>query len=228
MGRRRVEFMGMVLRPQVESTRLKMVFRDNPSKPLVGYRVTVAAKTFAEDEPQSTPVAMITSRQGVLLLKHDPENPMLWLTIHSGKALLARLPFATGVTSQQTFQLLDDSIRLSVEGEIEILTGKLIDLVARRSTYMALSKLWAGKKEWKKVDEEIRKLEALPGAEEFQTLLTTIREPALVEANRIRRRRTAAKIRKMSDQMSELINRYLDAESIISFKTELNELRALN
>ncbi|MCH7686860.1 MAG: hypothetical protein IH899_09295, partial [Planctomycetes bacterium] len=198
MGRRRVELMGMVLRPQVESTRLKMVFRSNSSKPLVGYRVTVTAKTFADDEPQTEPVEMLTNRQGTLLLKHDPDNPMLWLTIHSGKALLARLPFATGVVSKQTFQLFDDSLRLSVEGEIEILKGKLIDLVARRSTHMAFAKFMAGKKEWEKVDEEIRKLEALPTTEEFQTLLTTIREPALEEANRIRRRRTAAKIRKMS------------------------------
>ena len=228
MGRRRVEFLGMVLRPQVESTRLKMVFRSNPLKPLVGYRVTVASKMFADDEPNTEPLEMITNRQGTLLLKHDPHNPMLWLTIHSGRALLARLPFATGVTSKETFQLLDDSLRLSVEGEIEILTGKLIDIVARRSTHMAFAKFMAGKNEWEKVDEEIRKLEALPGAEEFQTLLTTIREPALQEANRIRRRRTAAKIRKMSDHISELINEYLDAESIISFKTELNDLRGTN
>jgi hypothetical protein len=227
MGRRRVELMGMVLRPQVESTRLKMVFRSNPSKPLVGYRVTVAAKTLADDKPQADPVKMITNRQGSLLLKHDPNNPMLWLSIHSGNALLARLPFATGVTSKETFQLLDDSIRLSVEGEIEILQGKLIDLVARRSTHMALAKIMAGKKDWKKVDEEIRKLEALPGAEEFQTLLTTIREPALEEANRIGRRRTAAKIQKMSKKMSDLINSYLDTESIISLKSELTDLRAV-
>jgi hypothetical protein len=228
MRRRRVELMGMVLRPQVESTRLKMVFRFNPSKPLVGYRVTVAAKTFVDDEPKSPPLEMITNRQGLLLLKHDPHNPMLWLTIHSGKALLARLPFATGVASKDTFHLLDDSLRLSVEGEIEILKGKLIDLVARRSSHMASAKSMAGKKEWKKVDEEIRKLETLPGAEEFQTLLTTIREPALQEAKRIRRRRTAVKIQKMGDSMSELIDRYLDTESIISFKTELNDLRAAN
>jgi hypothetical protein len=227
-GRRRVELMGLVLRPQVESTRLKMVFRFNPTKPLVGYRVTVAAKTFAKDEPKADPVEMITSRRGVLLLKHNPDSPMLWLTIHSGKAFLARLPFATGVTSTETFQILDDSIRLSVEGKIDILKGKLIDLVARRATHMAFAKSLAGKQEWGKVDEEIRKLEALPKAEEFQTLLTTIREPALQEAKRVNRRRTASKIRKMSTNMSDLIDKYLGAESIINFKAELNDPRGSN
>ena len=175
---------------------------------------------FADDKPNTEPVDMITNRRGTLLLNHDPDNPMLWLTIHSGKALLARLPFATGVASDDTFQILDDSLRLSVEGEIEVLQGKLIDLVARRSTHMAFAKSWAGKKEWEKVDEEIRKLDALPSAEQYQTLLTTIREPALQKARSINRRRAAFKIQKMSDNMSALINRYLDTETIASFKSD--------
>jgi len=228
LGRRRTDVMGLVLKPQVDSTQLKMVLRSNPNKPLVGYRVTVESKLFAEDEPKSEPLELITDRRGQLRLQHDPEHPMLWLFIHSGKALLARLPFATGVKSEETFLLPDDSLRLSVEGDLLLLQGKLIDTVARRATHMARAKLLAEKKQWEEADKIFTQIYALPAIKEFQTQLNTIQQPALQKAQKSRNRLAENKINKMCSNMSDLIDRYLDPTSIATFREELNASRSGN
>ena len=53
--------------------------------------------------------------------------PTVWLYVYSGKALLARVPYAPGLRPVETVELPDDSIRLRVEGELDLATSTTKD-----------------------------------------------------------------------------------------------------
>jgi hypothetical protein len=227
-GRRRnVQILASRVRPRTASSRLKMVYQTDESIPLIGYNVQLVAKRYLRDDASKPPVTQFSGRDGYVHIPVDPDEPVVWVYVYSGSALLARVPYVPGITTDETIPLPDDSIRLAVEGEVDLLRGNLIDTVARRATLMALAKMADenGKlkpaQRRKIIDEKFRELYRLRGREKFQTDLAAIREPALVQARRLKNKFAERRIQKLCDDTAKLIEHYLDMEPVRKFRREL-------
>ena len=227
-GRRRnVQVLATRVRPLAASSRLKMVYQTDESIPLIGYNVQLVPKRHYRDEPRKPPVTQFSGRDGYVHIPVDPDEPVVWVYVYSGSALLARVPYVPGISTDETIPLPDDSIRLAVEGEVDLLRGNLIDTVARRATLMALARMADDNAKLKPaqrrtiIDEKFRELYRLPGREDFQTRLATIREPALLQARGLKNKFAERRIQKLCDDTAKLIDHYLDLEPVRKFRSEL-------
>ena len=251
-SRRRVEVRAVSLKRITDSTRLKLVPNSNVSQTLSGYRVSIAPKHPSEiaqaakksgdgnakdaDEKQAKPkddlaveyIRLLSDRSGRVRIGVDNENSIVWLYIRSGKNLLAILPFAPGISTEDVLKLPDDMLRLDVEGSLSLLEAELIDTVARRAMLMAVATSQSRKEQWDKVDDIFKQLDELPKAKFFETKLTAIRFPATKAAEERKDRRAQGKINKLCNQMRDSIRQHLDPTQPKELKVELDELRTLD
>ncbi len=226
--RRRVEQLALGVRPNAQGTRLRLVPRSNPSKPLVAHDVFVHVKTRADDEPQTEPTRFMSDRSGTVRIPVYPQQPVVWIYVHSGASLLARVPFVPGLKPDETIQLPDDSLRLSVEGEVALLQARLIETIAKRSAHMSRARALAKKGDHDQADQEMAALTKLPGIEEFQRQLTAIRVPAAEAAQKQRNRSAESKINKLCRRVSEQVEKFLEKDKILALQEELQEIRKLD
>jgi hypothetical protein len=223
--RRLVETSALRIRPAWEATRLQLLPASGSAPPLAGQRVSVLPRLPQPDDPRPESINLLTDRRGEIRLPVDAEQPLVWLYVRSGELLLARVPFVPGMVPQTSLQLPDDSLRLDVEGKIELLRGKLVDTVAQRAVLIARARLLAQSSRWEDVDAQVDRLEKLPGIRDFELQLTTIRVPAVEEAKKRGDRAAEARIQRLSRDASELIRKHLDPENIYALKTDLSQLR---
>lgn len=226
--RRSVDVVALRVRPHFDSTRLKLVPRRNRSKPLIGYSVEAVAKRFANDKPKGEPLKWVTDRRGAVDIPTMTDGPLVWLYIRSGESLLSRVPFVPGIDQTVTIELPDDSIRLAVEGDTELLMIRLVDTVARRAVLIARARILAREGDWKHVDEQVVKIDNLPIIKDFESELILIRVPALEAAARNKDRSAEANVNRICTRVSGLIKRYLDQAPVRTLKTDIAELRKLD
>ena len=174
------------------------------------------------------PLRLWTDRRGSVTIPIIEQYPLVRLYVRSGKSLLARVPFVPGIASEVTLQLPDDSLRLGVEGQIEILEGDLIETVARRAVYMALARVYARGGKWDKVEEQKKGLKELDGMKEFEAKMTAIRFPAVKAAEARRDRSAKARIERLCNDMLAVVGRHLDPNKLKVFHEELLELKSLD
>jgi hypothetical protein len=192
---------------------------------LVGHQVRVLESILPEREAPRPSELFVTDRRGTVLLQRRSEGGLVWMYVLSGNSLLARVPYVPGAEPQQTLAVPDDSIRLRVEGELELLQGDLIDLVAKRAQHILRARKLADLDEWERVDEQLVLLRQLPNVGQFRQRLSTIRVPAIEAARANKNRLAASRITKLCTRMSELIGRYVDDDKIRSAEEQIEELR---
>jgi len=228
---RRVDLLARRVRPHRRHSRLKMVYQTDETKPLVGYDIRLVKKRFPRDEAAEKPLKQFSGRDGYARVPVDPEHPVLWVYVYSGKALLARVPYVPGIAEEETIPLPDDSIRLSVEGRLELLKSRLIDTVARRATLMALAiklyndeDLTVEEKRKQVLDKlaELRELEDDAGRDEFLRELSSICDPSLSAARRLGNSFAERRIKRMCDKTEELIKAYLVPGEVDRFQSDLD------
>ncbi len=225
---KRVHSLAVARRVRFPSTTLELVLRKNPGKKLAGHYITATAEKYPDKEKdkKSTELfKLMTDREGRLEIPVQPELGVLWLRVHSGNALLALVPFAPGLVPEIVLDLPDDSIRLAVEGDITQVKARLIDTVARRAALMIRARKYAEQQDWKKVDEEMQKLDELPSIAEFREQIASIRVPALEAARQQRSLLTQRKVREICETATGLIEKYLSEERINMLKEDIRERR---
>lgn len=212
--KRRLEQMCIRERPRHDTTDVQLVLRRNTKRLLIANRVRVIPKLRGNDDQMAEPDEAWSDRDGVIPVKVSDVHSLVWLYIHSGKQLVSRVPFAPGLVSRQRIELLDDGLRLGVEGELTILQGRLVDTVARQAVLKAFIKKASDAGEWDKVDKEVKKLKQLMPISEFRGELSRIQTTALVEADRIKDRIARSRISRLCSETEQLIARYLDKEKM--------------
>lgn len=223
--RRRVELFAIGVRPTVPATRLDLSTRAKAPKPLIGVHVTVADKKLSKTEkPSRPPLVLTTDRRGSVVIPVDARQSLVWLYVHSGRALLARVPFVPGLEPNASIQLPDDALRLFVEGQVSLLKGELIDTVARRATLVARARLLSKRGDKKGVLALAAELDKLPDLEQFEAKLTTIRVPAIQQAQATRNRLTERRIKRLCDDALVSIRRWLDPDRLRQAKDEISDL----
>jgi hypothetical protein len=244
---RNVELLAVVVRATHPSTTVTLVARGDLGRPLVAHPVVIVPfepeskaapeaekpapidgdSKAAKDEP--APLArLLSDRHGRIRMERDPRHPLVWLRVFSGEQLLAKVPFMPGAAAVETLELPDDAVRLGVEGEIELLKGRLVDVVARRATMIARARVLAKSQDWKGVDELLGTIDRLPGVKEFELQLTNVRVPAVDAAVKRKDRLLEARVRQLTGDADQLVRRYLDPDKIKELREELAELRSLD
>ena len=168
---------------------------------------------------------LVTDRRGQVTVPLNPEKPLIWLYVSSGGNLLGRFPFIPGVAPTTTAELPDDSLRLQIESQLELLRAELIDSVARRALMIARAKGAAKAGDWARFNETLAELERQPKANHFQTLLDAVKAAMLKKAQAKKDKGLEKKIDKLCGDSAQLISRHLSDERIKEQRDELAELK---
>ena len=168
---------------------------------------------------------LVTDRRGRVIVPLNPEKPLIWLYVSSGGNLLGRFPFIPGVTQSTTAELPDDSMRLQIESQLELLRSELIDSVARRALMNARAKGAAKVGDWTRFTETLADLDRQPKANYFQTLLDAVKAAMMKKAQAKKDKNLEKKIDKLCGDSAQLIARHLSDEKIKEQREELLELK---
>lgn len=171
---------------------------------------------------------LVTDRRGRVSVPLNPEKPLIWLYVSSGGNLLGRFPFIPGIAQSITAELPDDSLRLQIESQLELLRAELIDSVARRALLIARAKGAAKTGDWTRFTETLGELDRQPKAKYFQTLLDAVKAAMLKQAQAKKDKNLEKKIDKLCGDSAQLIARHLSDEKIKEQRDELLELKRLD
>jgi hypothetical protein len=224
-SRRRVEVMAMRIRPFLPATEIKVFPRGNPRNPLVGYRCEVLDRLPEGDDEVEDRLKLSTDRRGIVTVPVDPENPVKHLIVYSGQSVLARLPFIPGNAPRLEVEVPDDRARLNVEGEVSLLQGELIDIIATREVLMARARSAADKEEWEQVDRFLEELAKLPTQEQFLDRIETLEVQAVFAARQAKDRVAERRIQQLCSGIRKSAEQHLDPFRIRDFRQDMNSLR---
>jgi len=240
---RRMELRAIALRPQLPQTTLTLVpKRDGSQRPLVGYLVAVydepprptpkpgttpkEADDSSEPPPERPkPDIYRSDRNGQVTIPVDPNKALQWVLIRSGGSLLTKFPFVAGTEQSMLAECPDDTIRLNVEGQITLLTGRLIDTIAKRAMVMAMIKNRRKKSQWKKVEVSLKELDELETYERFKKRVGSIQFAAIERAKARGDRRSVGRIKKLGSSVLKVARVHLDKAVVDDFRAETEELR---
>lgn len=225
-SRRRVELMGIAARPLFDESVLRIVPRDDPQNPMVGYRVDVMDRVPTAEDAVEDRLSLITDRAGEVRIPALESRSIVHVFVHSGHSVLAKVPLLPGLEPELELSTPDDTARLEVEGALALLEGNVIDIVARRAVLMARARGSAKNNQWDECDDYIRQLEELPDLESVEEQIRAIQLPALQTARALKNRVAEARIKKMCNDLQAIATQHLDMQKIKDFKTEMAELRA--
>ncbi len=225
---RRVELIAMLKKPLFPESQVTLFPTKNRSLPFAGLKVRVERKINRKDEPESEPVYLWTNREGEIIIPRGKkkETPVTWLYAQSGEVLVARVPFVPGIQKHTEFELPDDSIRLTVEGELALLESALIISVTKRTILFARVKKLLLDNKWDRIEAIFKELNKLEKPETFKQQLSAIRVNAIEKVGK--NRKAANQIKKLCQNMGKLINRYIDPRKIRDFQTEVSSLKDEN
>lgn len=220
-SRGRMQQFGAVMRPWYGQTELIVQTFGGVPRRLGGSRVSLV-ESLGDDAPP--PLEMLTDRLGRLSLPREA-TPLRWLTVWSGNQRLARVPVVPGARPRLVLEVPDDSVRLGVEGQLQILQDRLVDAVASRNALLISLRKLAKQENWEAVDAGRQRLADLPGPAAFLQDLTGIRVPAVKEAQRQKNRAAEVKVNRLCDDTAAMIREYLNEDKLKVFREELAELR---
>jgi hypothetical protein len=238
--RGRIEKVAVASRPVFAETRLQIGVQNQPARLLAGYRLELRPKLperkpveeqenagdgAAAKPPMEDVVTVLTDRLGETTLTPKPGQPVTWVYVYSGDLLLARVPFVAGSLAFQRLDVPDDSVRLAVEGQLQVLQSELINLVAERNTLVAAARAASKKDDWDSVASLRRQLDDLPERKTYHDRLAAIRVPALNAAKARRDRNAQVRVDRLCNDVAELIDRYLDPDKLQVIKDDLDELQ---
>ena len=210
------------------STRLTLVRRED-GVPLSGRVVEVRSKPPVPGQPETPAEAtLLSDRSGSVTIELSEETPLLWLTIKSGDATLLRLPMAPGVEPAVTLPLGDDQRRLDTEGRLAILTGELVETVAKRATLLAKARAGARSARYADADAALAEAAKLPDAADYRRRLAGIETPAAKAADDEGDRLAASRIRALGRKTATLIDRYLNPDALRAVREEVEEFKRID
>lgn len=238
--RGRIDKVAVASRPVYPNTRLQIGVQNQPSRVLAGYplelrpklpepKSEVDAAPKADDVEAEPPVKeeitkLLTDRLGETTLTPIAEQKMTWVYIYSGDLLLARVPFVPGSLPFMRLEVPDDSVRLQVEGELQVLQSELINFVAERNTLIAAARGASKKGDWQRVAILRKQLDELPPKKIFTSKLAGIRVPAVNAAKANKDRNGQVRVERLCNDVAELIDRYLDSEKLRLITDEIDQL----
>ncbi len=223
---RRIEIAGLLLKVVHDETVLTLNARGTPPEPLIASPVDVMDRYPTMEDAVEDRIRLVSDRLGSVAIPAFPDSPMRYLMIHSGDQVLAKVPIIPGVTERLQLEVPNDAPRLAVEGELFLLQGQLIDLVARGAVLMARATSSAKAGRWEEVDGFTTELDQLPILEDVLEEIDGYEAQGSFEAQALNDNVQQARIRRMCQDLSDLATRHLAPERRTKFDEEIRDLRA--
>jgi hypothetical protein len=153
--------MALKVRPQGESTLLRLHLQRKPDFPLIGYEIY-------EKELKSSSMTFVgrTDWDGRLRIESS-DRPFRLLYVKNGGAVLARLPLVPGLYPTQIADLSGDDVRLQAEAYIRGVQNSIVDLIAIRELFKARIRLRLERGEADKAEVLMEALRGQPSNEEL-------------------------------------------------------------
>ncbi len=153
--------MALKVRPQGESTLLRLHLQRKPDFPLIGYEIY-------EKELKSSSMTFVgrTDWDGRLRIESS-DRPFRLLYVKNGGAVLARLPLVPGLYPTQVADLSGDDVRLQAEAYIRGVQNSIVDLIAIRELFKARIRLRLERGEADKAEVLMEALRVQPSNEEL-------------------------------------------------------------
>jgi len=147
------------VRPQLESTEMRLHLQRDPDFPLIGYELY-------QKDLESGDMTFVgrTNWNGLLVVEPSDERLRL-MYVKNGGAILARLPIVPGLYPRVVADLSGDDIRLEAEAYIRGAQNSIIDLVAIRELFKARILLRLERGEMEKAEELLTALRDQPTSE---------------------------------------------------------------
>ena len=223
---RNIEQIALRQRPSANSSIVHLAERSQEQKPLVCQRVSVVYKLRQGDDETVEQLKMVSDRDGNLTIPVHADFPTVWLYIYSGRLLLARIPYAPGIEPSDMVILPDDSIRLSVEGDLQLFRDDLVDAVALREVHFSMASRAADEGRAKDVEQHLNDYDAVPKQDEFEKALSLIRVDAVNRAVKQKNRRAQSSVKKLCRKMDETLELFFDEEKRQLRQQEIRVLRS--
>jgi len=224
MRNKRVEAIAVRIRADLPATQLKLVAGRTPPRPLSGLFVSLHPSVPEKNGPTPEPPKYLSDRHGMVTVPVDRGHALRMLEVHSGSTLLAKRPFVAGAEPEVTLEVLDDTLRLNAERDIDLLLGRLIETVARRAAFIGRIRAAAKKNDGAAAERLLDELEHLPAAAAYAEELNKIRVVALEDAERRKDRLATRRIGDLCQKSSAMIDQYLPDDRIPTLKQEIKEL----
>jgi hypothetical protein len=215
--RGRIELVAIGMRHDREASTLELRSRAEPDKPLVGYEV------FAQigDQRELQLVGKSDAAGNVRVDAGEAAVRMLYLK--SDGVTLARLPVVPGAEARVVVPLADDEMRLRAAARLSSLREDIVDVVARRTIFMARVRQQIEEKNFDAARELLSSLDDLPGTTQFR--LSLDRDAQMLQTNDAQVQR---RIDKLFSNTRNLLGKFLNPRPIGSLHEELRQAELAN
>lgn len=221
---RRTQHLAIRQRPGADRSRVRLVLKGREDKPLISHRLALAYQLNWRGEEDGPQTQLVSDRNGEVVIETRENHPTFWIRVYSGTSLLARVPYAPGLLPADTIELPDDSIRLGVEGEIQLLADELVDAIALREVTIARCKFASEAGDVPLVDELLAAYVAVPGKKYFLEQASNIRVLS-EEESRLRGLRNTLATR-LCNTFSGTIETFFTDERRAARQVEIQKIKA--
>ncbi|SFH72105.1 hypothetical protein [Planctomicrobium piriforme] len=220
-SRRRMEVWALRERPTLPTTEIYVSPRGGKQNPLAGVRCEVFNERPTPEQPATDVLKLKTSRLGLITVPASSQHVVRYLQIYSGDALLARVPLIPGLVPRLELEVPDDRARLNVEGEVHLLEGELIDIVATREVLMARIRTAADQDRWPDVDRLMEDLNKLPNLKAFLSRIETLRIQSVYAAQQAKDRVAETRIERLCEKIGDSAKKHLDPVRVNDLKANI-------
>lgn len=221
---RRTQRLALRQRPAAKQSVVRLVLTNRPDKPLISHRLALAYQLGYKDEEVGKQTKLVSDRNGEVTISISPEHPTFWIRVYSGSSLLARVPYAPGLIPFDTVKLPDDSVRLGVEGEIQLLSDELIDAIAKREVLIARAKKQADAGEVDSVTSMLDQYGEISGKDYFVEKVKAIQTNAEKEAKE--KRVGAKRLAALCDSFKGSVETFFTDEKRATRLQQIREIKA--
>jgi len=207
---RSVQHLALRQRPVAQSSTVRLVERSAQENPLICQRIAVAYKLRANEVDEQDQLKLLSDRNGDVTIPVHPDFPTMWIYVYSGARTLARVPYAPGIVPMDTIHLPDDSIRLSVEGDLKMFQDRLVDSVALREVQFSLARQATRDGRADDLEQILGVYGKMPGREKFLDDLTLIRVSAERRAEESRNRFAKRDVQNLCRDVEETIELFFN------------------
>ena len=221
---RRLQHLAVRQRPTADKSRVRLVLQTRRDKPMISHRLAIAYQLGWKDEEDGPQTQLVSDRNGEVIIETRENHPTFWIRVYSGASLLARVPYAPGLLPYDVVALPDDSIRLGVEGELQLLQDQLIDSIALQGVLLARARKAAAAQDAKTVEQLLDDYRNVPAKTEFLEFISNIRIPAVQESTR--RNMGSTRIDRLCKKLVESVETFFSDEKRQERQTELEQIES--
>lgn len=239
--RGRVDLIAVATRAQWPQTELLLKTNVAIPRPLVAHEVlvtpegepapaqvaeSVAAEASSTTETSQPALRLISDREGRVWVPRNDATPVNWVKLLSGDQTLAEIPLVPGAMPHLELAVADDLLRLRAEGQLHLLQGELVSVIAERTALQLACRNAAKRQAWTDVDNYLLQAGSLPTAEQMRERVSGIRVPAVAAARAKGDKLAERRVQRMCDETIALIQQHLTDDKLRLLREEMTELRA--